>query len=131
MKRLDFIKELKELGATFGEGSKHQKVYLNGKQSTIPRHNEIKNFTAKEIRKQLGIMWLLYIPLGISLQWDVIPHWYSDLIKYLIIIIEWHYRWTVQGSSVESLNNNKPRIMSSGSFFVRMNIFIYKFLKKY
>lgn len=56
LKRLDFIKELRELGATFEEGGKHQKVYLNGKQTTIPRHNEIREFTAKAIRKQLGIM---------------------------------------------------------------------------
>lgn len=56
MKRLDFVKELKELGATFEEGGKHQKVYLNGKRTTIPRHNEIRKFMVKEIRKQLGIM---------------------------------------------------------------------------
>lgn len=56
MKRADFVKELRELGATFKEGGKHQKVYLNGKQTTIPRHKEIKNVMVKEIRKQLGIM---------------------------------------------------------------------------
>jgi len=56
LKRLDFVKELKELGATFEEGGKHQKVYLNGKQTTIPRHNEIRKIMVKEIRKQLGIM---------------------------------------------------------------------------
>lgn len=55
MKRSDFIKELKGLGATFVEGSKHTKVYLNEKQSTIPRHTELKTGLVKAIRKLLGI----------------------------------------------------------------------------
>ena len=55
MKRSELVKELTNLGATFKEGSKHQKVYLNGKQSTIPRHNEIKEGLVKAIRKQLDI----------------------------------------------------------------------------
>ncbi|WP_171552046.1 type II toxin-antitoxin system HicA family toxin [Acinetobacter sp. Ac_5812] len=55
MKYADFIKELKGLGAEFKEGGKHTKVYLNGKQSVIPRHTELKKGTEREIRKQLGI----------------------------------------------------------------------------
>lgn len=55
MKRSELIKELKDLGATFKEGSKHQKVYLNGKQTTIPRHNEVKEGVVRAIRKQLDI----------------------------------------------------------------------------
>ena len=55
MKRSELVKELKNLGATFKEGGKHQKVYLNGKQSTIPRHSEVKEGLVKAIRKQLGI----------------------------------------------------------------------------
>lgn len=55
MKYADFIRELKELGAEFQEGGKHTKVYLNGKQSVIPRHSEIKKGTERAIRKQLGI----------------------------------------------------------------------------
>lgn len=56
LKRNDLEKELKALGATFEEGGKHQKVYLNGKQTTIPRHNEIKKGLVKAIRKQLDIL---------------------------------------------------------------------------
>ncbi|WP_336152592.1 type II toxin-antitoxin system HicA family toxin [Acinetobacter ursingii] len=55
MKRVDFIKELTNLGATFKEGGSHTKVFLAGKQSVIPRHRELKTFTVKTIRKQLGI----------------------------------------------------------------------------
>ncbi len=55
LKRNDLIRYLESLGATFKEGSKHTKVYLNDKQSTIPRHNEIKDNLVKAIKKQLGI----------------------------------------------------------------------------
>lgn len=55
LKRNDLIKQLEALGAIFKEGGKHTKVYLNGKQSTIPRHREIKENTAKAIRKQLEV----------------------------------------------------------------------------
>lgn len=53
MKYSDLIKLLHNQGATFKEGAKHTKVYLNGRQSTIPRHKEIKEPTAKAIIKQL------------------------------------------------------------------------------
>lgn len=53
MKHKDLISLLNEQGATFKEGSKHTKVYLNGKQTTIPRHTEIKENVAKAIIKQL------------------------------------------------------------------------------
>lgn len=53
MKYSDLIKLLREQGADFKEGSKHTKVYLNGKQTTIPRHREINEITAKAIIKQL------------------------------------------------------------------------------
>lgn len=55
IKRHDLIRYLESLGATFKEGGKHTKVYLNGKQSTIPRHTEIKEGLVKAIKKQLGI----------------------------------------------------------------------------
>ncbi len=55
VKRTDFIKELEQLGATFKEGGKHTKVYLNGQQSTIPRHRELNDMLVKGIRKQLGV----------------------------------------------------------------------------
>ena len=55
MKRRDLDKFLKRLGAEFEEGGKHSKVYLNGKQTTIPRHTEIVDRLVKVIKKQLGI----------------------------------------------------------------------------
>nr|WP_313091243.1 type II toxin-antitoxin system HicA family toxin [Moraxella sp. CTOTU48268] len=55
IKRNDLIRYLESLGATFKEGGKHTKVSLNGKQSTIPRHTEIKEGLVKAIKKQLGI----------------------------------------------------------------------------
>ncbi|MCH7381390.1 type II toxin-antitoxin system HicA family toxin [Acinetobacter higginsii] len=55
MKRRDLIKFLSELGAEFKEGGKHTKVYLNDKQTTIPRHTEIDDYLVKAIKKQLGV----------------------------------------------------------------------------
>lgn len=55
VKRRDLIKFLTELGARFDEGSKHTKVYLNEKQTTIPRHTEINDHLVKAIKKQLEI----------------------------------------------------------------------------
>lgn len=48
---------LKKLGASFKEGSKHTRVYLNGRQSTLARHGnqEMGPGTLKAICKQLGI----------------------------------------------------------------------------
>lgn len=54
MKRKDLIGLLSEKGAVFKEGAKHTKVYLNGKQTTMPRHTEIKENVAKAIIKQLN-----------------------------------------------------------------------------
>jgi len=39
MKTSEFKRCLATKGATFVEASKHTKVYLNGKQTTLPRHN--------------------------------------------------------------------------------------------
>ncbi len=50
-----FKRDLAALGARFEEGKKHTKVYYQSKQSTIPRHKEIPDILAKQIRKQLGI----------------------------------------------------------------------------
>jgi mRNA interferase HicA len=38
MKTSEFKKQLAALGARFVEGTKHTKVYLNGRQTTLPRH---------------------------------------------------------------------------------------------
>ena len=38
MRTSEFKRYLRTLGATFVEGKRHTKVYLNDKQSTLPRH---------------------------------------------------------------------------------------------
>jgi hypothetical protein len=58
VKRNDLIRHLTKHGcAPLREGSRHSFfVHLISHQiSTIPRHNEIDDFLAKKIRKDLGI----------------------------------------------------------------------------
>jgi mRNA interferase HicA len=57
MKQSEFKRWLSSQGATFKQGTKHLKVYLNGKQTTMPRHpgHEIGEGLRKAILKQLGI----------------------------------------------------------------------------
>ena len=57
MKIKEFRRWLASLGATFVEGSKHTKVYLNGRQTTLPRHpgQELGEGLRKTIMKQLGL----------------------------------------------------------------------------
>jgi mRNA interferase HicA len=57
MRTSEFKRWLEQQGATFKEGAKHTKVYLNGKQSTLPRHpgKELGEGLRREICKQLGI----------------------------------------------------------------------------
>ena len=58
MKRKDFIKYLNDNNCfLYREGSKHTifKNQGNDFKSSIPRHNELKNNTCKEICKQLEI----------------------------------------------------------------------------
>ena len=58
MKRKDLIRHLIKNGCVFiREGAKHS-VFFNPllkKTSTVPRHNEIDNFLAKKICRDLGI----------------------------------------------------------------------------
>jgi len=58
MKRRDLIKHLLKNRCIFiREGAKHS-VFFNPllrKTSTVPRHNEIDNFLAKKICRDLGI----------------------------------------------------------------------------
>jgi len=58
MKRIDLVKHLLSESCIFvREGSKHS-VYFNPmakRTSTIPRHNEINNFLARKICRDLGI----------------------------------------------------------------------------
>lgn len=57
MKYTQFKKWLAAKGAQFEEGSKHTKVYLNGRQCTLPRHTgrEIGEGLRHEIMKQLKV----------------------------------------------------------------------------
>ncbi|MCG5259845.1 type II toxin-antitoxin system HicA family toxin [Cupriavidus gilardii] len=57
MKQSEFRRWLSRQGATFVDGGKHLKVYLNGRQSTMPRHpgKDIAEPTRKAILKQLGL----------------------------------------------------------------------------
>jgi mRNA interferase HicA len=57
MKQSEFRRWLAAQGATFEEGTKHLKVYLNGKQTTLPRHpsHEIGEGLRQRILKQLGL----------------------------------------------------------------------------
>ncbi len=58
MKRKDLIKYLVQNGCVLiREGAKHS-VFFNSQTknvSTVPRHNEINNFLAKKICRDLGL----------------------------------------------------------------------------
>ncbi len=56
MKNSEFARWLKLQGVVFEQGKKHTKLFLNGKQSTLPRHAaEICELLRKAIIKQLGL----------------------------------------------------------------------------
>jgi mRNA interferase HicA len=57
VKQTELVRWLREQGATFKDGTKHLKVYLKGKQTTVPRHpgKELDNDFVKEIKKQLDV----------------------------------------------------------------------------
>lgn len=57
MKVSEFIRYLKQNGVRVENGKRHYKLYLNGKQSTAPRHlgSEINERLRLEICKQLGL----------------------------------------------------------------------------
>lgn len=57
MKQSEFVRWLTLQGATFQDGSRHLKVYLNGKQSLLPRHpsKELKKGLVEGVKKQLGL----------------------------------------------------------------------------
>ena len=56
MKVSEFKRQLAAMGARFEEGTKHTKVYLNGKQTTLPRHasQDMGEALRRAILKQLG-----------------------------------------------------------------------------
>jgi mRNA interferase HicA len=57
LKQSEFVKWLRQQGATFEEGTNHLKVYLNGKRSTLPRHpaKELKTGMVEGVKKQLNL----------------------------------------------------------------------------
>lgn len=57
MKQSEFKRWLAAHGATFKEGTRHLKVYLNDKQTVLPRHpnHEIGDGLRLAILKQLGL----------------------------------------------------------------------------
>lgn len=57
MKQSEFVRWLSAHGATFKDGSKHLKVFLNGKLSHLPRHPsaELKTGLVEGVKKQLGL----------------------------------------------------------------------------
>ena len=52
-----FRRYLQSLGARFEEGAKHTKVYLNDKQTTLPRHatEDMGEGLRRRILRQLGV----------------------------------------------------------------------------
>lgn len=57
MKISEFKRWLAAQGAQFVEGSRHTKIYLNGRQSLLPRHpgQELGEGLRRAILKQLGL----------------------------------------------------------------------------
>lgn len=59
VKRRDLLKQLRALAKANGveyheiEGGSHTKVEFGGRQTTVPRHNEINEITAKAILKHM------------------------------------------------------------------------------
>ena len=57
MKQSEFVRWLTRQGASFKDGARHIKVYLNGRQSHLPRHPsvELKTGLVEAVKKQLGL----------------------------------------------------------------------------
>lgn len=57
MKQSEFVRWLRQQGATFKEGSKHLQVFLNGRRSHLPRHPsaELKAPLVEGVKKQLDL----------------------------------------------------------------------------
>lgn len=53
IKRIGKIAKAKGVVAEYTEGAKHTKVSLGDKQTTIPRHTEINELTARAILRSL------------------------------------------------------------------------------
>jgi mRNA interferase HicA len=57
VKQSEFVRWLTKQGATFQDGSNHLKIYLNGKQTILPRHpaKELKTGLVEGVKKQLNL----------------------------------------------------------------------------
>lgn len=57
MKQSEFVKWLRQHGATFKDGTKHLKVFCNGQQTILPRHpsSELKTGLVEGVKKQLKL----------------------------------------------------------------------------
>jgi len=57
VRQSEFVRWLKQFGATFEEGANHTKVKLNGKTSFLPRHpsKELKTGLVEGVKKQLNL----------------------------------------------------------------------------
>jgi hypothetical protein len=53
IKRINKIAKTKQQTAVFTEGASHTHIKLGDKQTTLPRHSEINEFTARGILKYL------------------------------------------------------------------------------
>jgi mRNA interferase HicA len=57
VKQSEFVRWLARQGATFEEGTKHLKVYLNGQMTHLPRHpaKELKKPLVEGVKKKLNL----------------------------------------------------------------------------
>ena len=57
VKQSEFVRWLKQQGATFTDSTNHTKVQLNGKTSYLPRHpgKELKTGLVEGVKKQLNL----------------------------------------------------------------------------
>ncbi|MDH3324583.1 MAG: type II toxin-antitoxin system HicA family toxin [Candidatus Peregrinibacteria bacterium] len=58
MKRSNFVKHLRKNDCYLHREGKNHSIFVSEgsqKVSAVPRHNELKNFTVRDICKQLGI----------------------------------------------------------------------------
>ena len=57
VKQSEFVRWLKQNGATFEDGTNHTKVKLNGKTSFLPRHprKELKPGLIEDVKKHLNL----------------------------------------------------------------------------
>ena len=58
MKRIELVRHLIKEGCTLMREGSHHSIFINmvtKRSSSIPRHKEINNFTARKICRDLGI----------------------------------------------------------------------------